>query len=625
MRVHVRGVLALSMCVCGLAGAQAYAVTPAMDASDTARIDWPEKGYRSLNRPMASLTDPNRDPNWDWTLNVTYDLQTTSQTYTAVRLPYYANSGPASVLNVAGDRDIAPEDGWRLILRDFGPGAVQAFFILYNRHRGTLRVFYYHPNNVYSHAVGKLSFQQATGPKSAALLTLSDSTDRYWSTYPADRSVVSVGSMGNGWCYMDFDASGYDPELHLKDDPTFTIQITGVTSTSIVLSGTIDLIQRTAAASRNNSGGFNATDVIGAYQKVAQRYKDVEDARAKYAQMAQQNPSTWWGKALNGLGSLLSKKWISALGPVAGFLELALGGGSRADRQPAPMIFDGTLQLNGTLTTLAPLYVLTLRVPGSHHIDVANDELSNVLPLYDVPLGVFNVAVEPAFALYHRQTITDRWANKWSGTVDVNNTVPLVVEANLNVFTVTDSKAAYTVPNWATDDWRYRSVGSFNNATVSDTYTAYSFSDPLYSTWYTGVTGVGLAVKVTLTPIGAAAGLEPVTVIKTYKPTRTTTNGLPPAFPARPPARPSSLLAVPGGITRIDLRWIDNAANENNVLVERRLAGTGTWAQVISLSANTTAWSDTSVSSGTAYDYRVRASGTWGTSAYSNVARTATP
>ncbi|MBN1204334.1 MAG: fibronectin type III domain-containing protein [Myxococcaceae bacterium] len=589
-------------------------------AADDTGID---EGATLLNRTMA-LTDPNRDPNWDWTLNVTYDLQTTSQTYYGVRLPYYSNSGPASVLNISGDRDILPQDGWRLVLRDFGPGAVQAFFILYNKHRGVLRVFYYHPNNSHTYAIGKLHFQQATSDKSAALFTLSDSTDRYIQNYGPERNAVAVGALGSGWCYLDFDASGYDPQLHLKDDPTLTVEITGVTQTAVVLNGEINLMQRTAVAQRDNSSGFNATDLVDAYKHVAQRYKDVEDARKKYEEMAKNNTGKWWSNfVLNTLGNAASKSWLSALGPIAGLIELAIGGGSSSNRQPVPLILDGDLALNGQLTTNSPLYILTLRAPGANHIDPVNDALSNVLPLYDLPLGLFNVATAPTYNLYHQQTITNRWQNIWTGRADAINTVPLVVEVNLNVFQVASARAAYVMPDWLTDSNKYRSVGTFNSGTVTDFYSAYGLSDPFASYWYPAVAGRKLAIMMTLTPLDAVAGVEPVTVLKTYQPSYTIANRTPPSFPSRAPARPSSLVASASGPNQINLRWFDNAGNEASILVEQRL-GAGAWSQIASLSANTVNFSVTSLNSQTPYEYRVRSRNSAGYSSYSNIARAKT-
>jgi hypothetical protein len=576
---------------------------------------------QSLNRSM-SATDPNRDPSWDWTLNDTYDLVTTGQTYSSVRLPYYGNAGPASVLNVGGDRDIERGDGWTLLLRDFGPGAVQAFFVLYNRYRGLMRVFYYHPDNLHSHAIGKLSFQQATASKSAALLTLSDGTDRYLTTYGPERTVVSLGAMGNGWCYLDFDVSGYDPELHLKEDPSFLIQITGVTETDLVLNGEIDLVQRTVATQRDGSDGFDATDVVDAYTKVAQRYKDVEDARERYEKMARQQTRSWFADfILHTLGGLASKQWLSALGPVAGLLELVIGGGSGSGRQPAPLIFDGEIELEGRMTTLAPLYFILMRAPGSRHLDPVNDAASNVLPLYDVPLGLFNVGSEPTYRVHsrvRREGDPREYRVSYRATLESVNSVPLVVEANLHVFDVTSARAAYVLPASLTDSSRYRDIGTFNSSIVSDTYRVTVPRGQVPSFRRT------LAVEVTLTPRDAAPGLEPVTVLKTYDPSHSTTRGAAP--PATfPPARPSSLVAAAVSDNQIELEWIDNAGNESGFLVERRAGPTGKWVQLGAVSANETAYTDGGLGPETAYEYRVRSRhDSLGPSAYSNVARATT-
>jgi cytochrome c551/c552 len=389
-----------------------------------------------------------------------------------------------------------------------------------------------------------------------------------------------------------------------------------------VLSGNINLTQQMAVAHRDGSGGFDASDVVNVYKKVAQRYKDVNDARKQYEDMAKANTGKKWSDfILHAIGGLAKKKWLAALGPVAGILELVLGGGSSSENQPAPLILDGTLELNGKLTTLAPLYFVLMRVPGSHHIDVAQDELSNVLPLYDVPLGVFNVATEPRYNLYHRQTITDRWQNRWYGTVDVNNTEPLILEANLHVFKVTKANAGYSVPDWLVP---YRPVGGFNSGTVTDVYSASGWSDILFSRWYPSMGSVRLALDVSLTPLDAPPGLEPVPVIKTYNPAHPVFNGVAPSFPGRPPARPSSLIAVPT-TTGIDLRWIDNAGNESAFVVEWSPSGTGAWSEIANLGPNLTSLSVNNGTSGTQYDFRLRATGAGGSSSYSNLARATAP
>jgi hypothetical protein len=577
-------------------------------------------GYQDLTRTMLA-TDPNRDPNWDWTQDVTYTLVTTTQTYEHVRLPYYSGSGPAAAaLNVPDGRDIRREDGWRLLLRDFGPGAEQAFFILYNRNRGILRVFYYHSNAIYSHAVGTLRFQDPDPAESAAHMTLDDQTDRYVSNYDPERALVSVGAMGTGWCYLDFPVTGFDPTVHLKADPSFVIQITGVTSTEVVLSGEIDLTQRTASTQRKGGDGFQATDVLGFYKHVAQRYKDVNDARETFEKMAKLDPDEKWADfILNTIGNLGNQKWLSALGPVGGIVELAIGGGS--GKQPAPLIYDGTLSLNGELTTEAPLYQITMRVPGSRHLDPVDQQL-NVLPLYDLPLGIFNVAEAPQYDLYKYQTIYDWTKNSWTGTTVSAITKPLIVEANLHVFGTVTVKANHIIAGgWLAGP--YRSVSTFNSSNVSNGYIADGFDDPFAFNFNTSVGAARLAVQATLTPLDAPPDAEPVTVIKTYSPPKTMKAWPPPAFTSVPrrPARPSSLVATPGPSGGIDLRWLDNAGNETSFVVEEIVFAypTNMIVNVATLPAGTTSYHVSGGIPGTRY-FRVRATNAAGSSPSSNQA-----
>ncbi len=82
-----------------------------------------------------------------------------------------------------------------------------------------------------------------------------------------------------------------------------------------------------------------------------------------------------------------------------------------------------------------------------------------------------------------------------------------------------------------------------------------------------------------------------------------------------PPLTPTGLSANPMEGS-IDLLWSDNADNELGYSVERTLAGVDNWLQLITLGANSSAYSDQSVASDTMYEYRVSAYNASGTSAY---------
>jgi len=93
---------------------------------------------------------------------------------------------------------------------------------------------------------------------------------------------------------------------------------------------------------------------------------------------------------------------------------------------------------------------------------------------------------------------------------------------------------------------------------------------------------------------------------------------------APPPPAPGGLVASPVSSTRIDLTWTD-VAGEDGYKVERKLAGSSTWAQIGTTGPNLVAYQDTSgLTPSTQYNYRVRAWTTGGNSGYTNTATATT-
>lgn len=100
--------------------------------------------------------------------------------------------------------------------------------------------------------------------------------------------------------------------------------------------------------------------------------------------------------------------------------------------------------------------------------------------------------------------------------------------------------------------------------------------------------------------------------------------GTPPP-PANPkPAAPTGLAAAALSGTQVRLTWTDNADNEQNYRVERRI-GSGAFQEVQTVGANATQATVNGLTAGTAYSFRVRARGGSGFSAYSNTATVTTP
>ncbi|MFK7850480.1 MAG: M6 family metalloprotease domain-containing protein [Akkermansiaceae bacterium] len=90
-----------------------------------------------------------------------------------------------------------------------------------------------------------------------------------------------------------------------------------------------------------------------------------------------------------------------------------------------------------------------------------------------------------------------------------------------------------------------------------------------------------------------------------------------------PPEAPSNLAAGSASENRIDLSWNDNSDDETSFSVERSSGGSP-FAEIASLSSDSTSFSDTGLSSETAYTYRIRAGNNAGFSTYSNQATATT-
>jgi hypothetical protein len=90
--------------------------------------------------------------------------------------------------------------------------------------------------------------------------------------------------------------------------------------------------------------------------------------------------------------------------------------------------------------------------------------------------------------------------------------------------------------------------------------------------------------------------------------------------PVLPPVAPSALLATAVSSSQVNLAWQDNSNNENGFKIDRSTDGVN-FVTVAQVGANVTTYSDVSgLAAATTYFYRVRATGSGGDSANTNVA-----
>lgn len=95
-------------------------------------------------------------------------------------------------------------------------------------------------------------------------------------------------------------------------------------------------------------------------------------------------------------------------------------------------------------------------------------------------------------------------------------------------------------------------------------------------------------------------------------------------LPTLTPAAPTGLAVTPVSDTRLDLAWTDRSDNEAGFVVERSQDGGAGWVEVAWLGSGVTVFTDTALTPGMTYYYRVKAYNAVGDSPYTDVAGAAT-
>lgn len=353
--------------------------------------------------------DPNGDPTWDWRVDQEYTIYFKSGTNSnsinsgTVRLPYYTSGGPFEDIN-SNEIDYHPEDGWRLIYRDFGwsessVAPTYPFFALYNLYTGILRFFHYAPpppvTEPTSYALVEIKFLDNL--ESGAVLTFNDDNKPFKEGYDnsATRGNTFISNfVPESWGYADFNIFGFDPDL--DDQATFVINIYKVEESTVDIngSGSGDLNQVLTVQNPTRSFSSTVSDLFGAVNQGVSFAKSAGQVWDIF-KSAGDKAGESGGVIINGVeienifvGSIESNSnGRTAVEPVSiikgaaaavGFLTKFLGGES----QPVPLQFslNFNLDLDGTITTVSPVFTASFAIPHPNRFD--NGTGSYYRPLY---------------------------------------------------------------------------------------------------------------------------------------------------------------------------------------------------------------------------------------------------
>jgi len=133
-------------------------------------------------------------------------------------------------------------------------------------------------------------------------------------------------------------------------------------------------------------------------------------------------------------------------------------------------------------------------------------------------------------------------------------------------------------------------------------------SADLGATWnQAGQTGAGVASFSDTNVIPGNSYLYQVYAFNNITGNSAPSNSVQADVPNVVPADPTNLIATAVASTQVDLAWTDNANNEDGFRVERSDDGGTTWNPVGQTAASVTTFSDTGLTPGTGYMYRVYA------------------
>lgn len=361
-------------------------------------------GTPLLNR-VISLSDPNRNPNWDWTdCGHNVDLYTIALGHKSVSLPYCKSSSPIFgffEVHPTGQVDIHPKDGWRLVLRDFGTpqrNVSVPFFILYNRNTGLLRYIYFATTTNYrvSSVTGTLSF---TGSIHAPLFTLADSSGQFVNNYDIYQTNTLAKYYPYSWNVIDFRIAGYDPDIDTKN-AKFTLNVSGSTKFNLKATGQVGIHGILGVGGSTHSNIFKTVfdKSVTLYKDIAKGYKTINDAQETFEDLLDfsgKHKDAWWSNIISSVASVGATSWIPALGPIVGIANFIMGGGSSMAPQPRPITLTGKLKIKGKLLGPSSITQLEFIVPGANVTNPNRAARQNKLPLYNKKIGIFNLAHTP--------------------------------------------------------------------------------------------------------------------------------------------------------------------------------------------------------------------------------------
>lgn len=350
---------------------------------------------------------PSYDFNWE-----TADLMPTPSN-NQVYVPWFYGAGSSICSTYPADvySDYKKADGWVMLYNGFSPTTIvtsaNSFFILYNRYRGLLRIYQYNP-------VGGLTFSSTIssgitwngngyGNNSILSFLGRDVVDvaqiqtNYYSLEPSPQSGVESPVHPDKWYMFQYELA-YDPSLTYttsQTPPTLTWFVNYTNITDVKLSGGVSgTINGTLGSSTLNN---NIGTALVAGGKDLGKIGISALGTSFFSSNKLGLPSLIFDKIKGGVSSALSTATGNLPGAITNILSAIFTGNSTTSPQRLKLDLSATLHLEGTETNKGSLFSGTaIPLPGTLATNGNGYYYtSGFTPLYNQPLGVFNLSNKP--------------------------------------------------------------------------------------------------------------------------------------------------------------------------------------------------------------------------------------
>jgi hypothetical protein len=348
--------------------------------------------------------------NWDWRVPQ-YKVNISDNSpreFTYITSPFESSPSQPnlSAFSDTNIKDYDPEDGWELVLKNFGDSLYNTnrpFFVLYNRYESRMRLFFYHrhPDGTQSSQAGIHLFFSTNRPYQTALLEHINGV----SNSVEDQAKGIIANIPNHayssyvWLHTDISVA-YDPCTCAQSSLLrLSITTSPVNNVLLKMKGsdeTIRFIVKNDQIERldglkdivpwyNNNGGLQGFTSIPEFKRF---FEDIIGSR-----LATQTP-------VNDLKNTLPQWAANQMENEhtnIGHLDFMLAGGKKEAINPMPMASFSSTYFE-SYNSLRPLYTLgeyQFALPGSNTQGLS----PTLIPLYNNILGTFNLLETPT--LFH--------------------------------------------------------------------------------------------------------------------------------------------------------------------------------------------------------------------------------